>query len=167
MLDEIAKHLSESSIALSLIFGTIFVCVLINIYLTLFIAHAMRHSSKWPGKKQTISEAISSGEKLSICAVIGSGGHTTEMSALLSKLNPDLFIPRQYILAETDKMGMDKIMEVEKRLYSNQKVEENSEKTFSVNRIPRSREVGQSYVSAIFTTLWAILSCVKTIWTLK
>uniref|UniRef100_A0A914QAA4 UDP-N-acetylglucosamine transferase subunit ALG14 n=1 Tax=Panagrolaimus davidi TaxID=227884 RepID=A0A914QAA4_9BILA len=128
----------------------------------------MRHSSKWPGKGKKLSDAISLNEKVSLCAVIGSGGHTGEMSILLSQLNSDLFSPRHYIIAETDKMGIDKIMEVEKGLYSKQKNRSmKAEETFTVTKIPRSREVGQSYFSSIFTTLWAIINSVIAVWKIK
>ena len=167
MFDDIVNFLSNSSFALTIIFGSIFICVIINVFLTLYIAFAMRHSSKWPGKGQTLTDAITSGETLTLCSIIGSGGHTTEMSSLLSQLNPDLFLHRHYILAETDKMGLNKIMDTETLLFSKQTTEVKTSDIFTVTKIPRSREVGQSYISSIFTTLWAMICCVKAVWKIK
>uniref|UniRef100_A0AC34GVS0 UDP-N-acetylglucosamine transferase subunit ALG14 n=1 Tax=Panagrolaimus sp. ES5 TaxID=591445 RepID=A0AC34GVS0_9BILA len=115
-----------------------------------------------------LCDVISAGEKVSLCAVIGSGGHTGEMSTLLLQLNSDLFIPRHYVVAETDKMGIDKVMEIEKELYAKQKNHSmKADEIFTVTKIPRSREVGQSYFSSIFTTLWAIFSSILAVWRLK
>uniref|UniRef100_A0A914Y096 UDP-N-acetylglucosamine transferase subunit ALG14 n=1 Tax=Panagrolaimus superbus TaxID=310955 RepID=A0A914Y096_9BILA len=120
------------------------------------------------GNKKNLADAISSGEKLSLCAVIGSGGHTSEMSTLLSQLNSDLFIPRHYIVAETDEMRIDKVMEIEKDLYEKQTNHlMKTNEIFTVKKIPRSREVEQSYFSSIFTTLWAIFSSIMAVWKLK
>ena len=165
MLDSISEVLINSNLALFIIFGTIFTCLFINGLITLVIAHAMRHSYKWPGDSKKILEAVSEGKTLKLCTVIGSGGHTTEMTNLLKQLNPDLFNDRFYIVAETDKLGVDKVMEAEKELHSKKQNEKKD--LFEVVRIPRSREVGQSYVSSIFTTLWAILMSIKEIWRIK
>jgi len=75
-----------------------------------------------------------------------SGGHTTEMLRLLGSLSV-YYQPRIYVLAETDKMSAEKITSFEK----------NRTEEFKLLRIPRSREVHQSWLSTIFTTLNAIL----------
>uniref|UniRef100_A0A7E4W917 UDP-N-acetylglucosamine transferase subunit ALG14 n=1 Tax=Panagrellus redivivus TaxID=6233 RepID=A0A7E4W917_PANRE len=160
MFDALADALSSSPTAVAIIFGTIFVFVVINVFLTLFIAHTMRHAGDWPGLGQTVTAGAA--DPLRLCAVIGSGGHTTEMTNLLKTLSPDLFANRTYIVAETDKMGIDKVMAVEKEIHSRSSNPDSDK--FTVETIPRSREVGQSYVSSIFTTIWASLASVKTVW---
>ena len=165
MLDSISETLINSNFALFIIFGTIFTCLFINGLVTLIIAHVMRHSLKWPGNSKSILEAISEGKTLRLCTVIGSGGHTMEMTSFLKQLNPDLFNDRFYIVAETDKLGVDKVMEAEKELHS-KKINENKD-FFEVIKIPRSREVGQSYFSSIFTTLWATFLSIKEVWRIK
>lgn len=60
--------------------------------------------------------------------------------------------PRIYIVAETDKMSVVKIDSFEK---SKNKEDENKSE-FRIVQIPRSREVSQSWLSTIFTTLNAL-----------
>jgi len=82
--------------------------------------------------------------------VLGSGGHTTEMLWLLGSLPEeasgttmglDSLAPRRYLIADTDKMSQTKL--------------DAFDKGGKVIRVKRSREVGQSYITSIFTTLLA------------
>ncbi|KMZ71714.1 UDP-N-acetylglucosamine transferase subunit ALG14, related [Zostera marina] len=88
--------------------------------------------------------------------VLGSGGHTAEMLNLLVVLDMDKFGPRIYVAAETDNMSLEKAGVFENKLMADR------EKNYSKNsehpkfmKIYRSREVGQSYVTSIGTTLIA------------
>ena len=83
----------------------------------------------------------------------GSGGHTAELLQLLKCL-PHTYNPRHYIMAATDKMSEDKIVRFEN---SESGGAGNVVSRVTVSRIPRSREVGQGYLSSIFTTLYAQL----------
>ncbi|KAI5331928.1 hypothetical protein L3X38_022055 [Prunus dulcis] len=83
-------------------------------------------------------------QPLSTLIVLGSGGHTAEMINLLSVLQKDRFAPRFYIAAATDNMSLQKA-----RL-----LEETSSSQFM--QIYRSREVGQSYITSVWTTLIAL-----------
>ncbi|XP_008225350.1 PREDICTED: UDP-N-acetylglucosamine transferase subunit ALG14 homolog [Prunus mume] len=83
-------------------------------------------------------------QPLSTLVVLGSGGHTAEMINLLSVLQKDRFAPRFYIAAATDNMSLQKA-----RL-----LEETSSSQFM--QIYRSREVGQSYITSVWTTLIAL-----------
>lgn len=83
-------------------------------------------------------------QPLSTLIVLGSGGHTAEMINLLSVLQKDRFSPRFYIAAATDNMSLQKA-----RL-----LEETSSAQFM--QIYRSREVGQSYITSVWTTLIAL-----------
>lgn len=76
------------------------------------------------------------------------GGHTSEMFKFLSTLNHEYY-PRTYVLANTDSGSYAKIELFESGLNQN----------YEVIKIPRSREVGQSYVSSLFSTIYSILSC--------
>eukprot|EP01114_Cavostelium_apophysatum_P022358 TRINITY_DN8062_c0_g1_i1.p1 TRINITY_DN8062_c0_g1~~TRINITY_DN8062_c0_g1_i1.p1 ORF type:complete len:401 (-),score=60.72 TRINITY_DN8062_c0_g1_i1:44-1246(-) len=80
--------------------------------------------------------------------VLGSGGHTGEMFPWLETLDPSVFTPRTYIVAQTDKGSAEKAKAFEKKLG----------KEANIQIIPRSREVGQSYFTSVFTTLKALLS---------
>ncbi|XP_031257277.1 UDP-N-acetylglucosamine transferase subunit ALG14 isoform X2 [Pistacia vera] len=94
-----------------------------------------------------------SSQPLSTLVVLGSGGHTAEMMNLLSVLQMDRFAPRFYIAAATDNMSLQKA-----RVFEDSLVHKNGVKGSSARfiQIYRSREVGQSYITSVWTTLLAI-----------
>ncbi|KAJ0082402.1 hypothetical protein Patl1_10144 [Pistacia atlantica] len=75
------------------------------------------------------------------------------MMNLLSVLQMDRFAPRFYIAAATDNMSLQK-----SRVFEDSLVHKNLVKGSSAQfmQIYRSREVGQSYISSVWTTLLAI-----------
>ncbi|OCT82829.1 UDP-N-acetylglucosamine transferase subunit ALG14 homolog [Xenopus laevis] len=87
---------------------------------------------------------------VSLMVVAGSGGHTTEILRLLSSLSKS-YSPTHYVLAETDKMSEDKI-----HLFENIRTSGISKSKYSIHRIPRSREVRQSWSSSFLTTLQSL-----------
>ncbi|GAB1600092.1 UDP-N-acetylglucosamine transferase subunit ALG14 homolog [Argonauta hians] len=90
----------------------------------------------------------------STLVVVGSGGHTMEMIQLLSGLT-EKYHPRHYVVANSDKFSDTKIEEFEKR----RSLGDDSDKAYKVYHIPRSREVGQSYISSIISTIYACFYC--------
>uniref|UniRef100_A0A8R1IEI1 UDP-N-acetylglucosamine transferase subunit ALG14 n=1 Tax=Caenorhabditis japonica TaxID=281687 RepID=A0A8R1IEI1_CAEJA len=110
----------------------LFGILLVTAFLSFLVRHS-NHSSKIKPKKANAS----------LCAVLGSGGHTTEMLELIKNFDNE-FNMRIYIIADTDTISEDKAVAHEKS--------RNNEK-FVVEKIPRSREVGQSYFSSVFSTL--------------
>ncbi|PQM37335.1 UDP-N-acetylglucosamine transferase subunit ALG14 homolog [Prunus yedoensis var. nudiflora] len=101
------------------------------------------HRTGKPPKPRS-SKGSAPQQPLSTLIVLGSGGHTAEMINLLSVLQKDRFAPRFYIAAATDNMSLQKA-----RL-----LEETSSSQFM--QIYRSREVGQSYITSVWTTLIAL-----------
>jgi beta-1,4-N-acetylglucosaminyltransferase len=116
------------------------------------------------------------GPPLKTLIVLGSGGHTAEMFALLRWLPPTRYAPRTYVIADTDTTSMAKVTaheaEIAQRyartdeygrgdngqirvdtMTSDVSSLETRLPTHFVKTHPRSREVGQSYASSIFTTL--------------
>ncbi|KAK9094866.1 hypothetical protein Scep_026335 [Stephania cephalantha] len=95
-------------------------------------------------------------QSVSTLIVLGSGGHTAEMLNLVAVLQKDKFTPRIYIAASTDNMSLQKASALEASL-----VDERDDGTMSKKalfmQIYRSREVGQSYLTSIGTTLIAII----------
>lgn len=111
--------------------------------------------------------------------VLGSGGHTAEMLMLLDKLDPAAYSPRTYVVAETDRMSGQKALQRELNVVqataplAGDKAQQQSgtgrhktggeppssspSSAATIVRIPRSREVGQSYVTSVFTTLYSLL----------
>eukprot|EP00049_Salpingoeca_infusionum_P008886 m.147172 g.147172 ORF g.147172 m.147172 type:complete len:184 (-) comp14161_c0_seq1:196-747(-) len=77
---------------------------------------------------------------------LGSGGHTGEMVQLMTHLTEN-YSPRLYMLVDGDAISEAKAQVFEKQTYNEQA---------QIVKIPRSRRVGQSYLTSIFTTLWAL-----------
>ncbi|CAB4000570.1 UDP-N-acetylglucosamine transferase subunit ALG14 homolog [Paramuricea clavata] len=72
------------------------------------------------------------------------GGHTKEMLTLLTGMS-SCYYPRIYIVANTDNMSAEKIKNFEK------------ENKYEFEKIPRSREVHQSWSSTVITTFKSVL----------
>ncbi|KAK1618955.1 hypothetical protein QYE76_024472 [Lolium multiflorum] len=89
--------------------------------------------------------------------VLGSGGHTAEMMNIISELQKDRFTPRYYVAALTDNMSLPKAQVYEWSLIPAQGGREKIIENGQFTQIYRSREVGQSYVTSIATTLLAVL----------
>ncbi|XP_021500121.1 UDP-N-acetylglucosamine transferase subunit ALG14 homolog isoform X1 [Meriones unguiculatus] len=88
-------------------------------------------------------------ESLRVLIVAGSGGHTTEILRLVGSLSR-AYSPRYYVIAESDEMSAKKIHSFERARAERDSTNEYPPHLY---RIPRSREVHQSWLSSIFTTL--------------
>lgn len=88
-------------------------------------------------------------DPLSVLVVLGSGGHTTELLFMMQKLNIHHYHPIAYCKASTDTTSQDRL----RTTRNNNNNTRNSE--IIVYNLPRSREVGQSYISSAFSTLYA------------
>eukprot|EP00092_Neocalanus_flemingeri_P046248 GFUD01052010.1.p1 GENE.GFUD01052010.1~~GFUD01052010.1.p1 ORF type:complete len:208 (-),score=46.43 GFUD01052010.1:370-993(-) len=80
--------------------------------------------------------------------VLGSGGHTAEMLKLVQTLDKAVYTPRTYFIAQTDKFSRDKLAGCEAE-----------REDYSVCLIPRSREVAQSYMTSLPSTILSFLHC--------
>ncbi|EGR30618.1 udp-n-acetylglucosamine transferase subunit alg14, putative [Ichthyophthirius multifiliis] len=92
--------------------------------------------------------------KNGIMVVFGSGGHTTEMLFLLKNFNFKLFKNIYFVKAKSD---IDSKIRVEQ--FCNEQNNQLKIKNIIWIDIPRSREVGQSYFSSNFTTIYSIIFC--------
>ena len=99
--------------------------------------------------------------------VLGSGGHTTEMLEFVQSLSRQTYSPRCFVVASTDSGSPLALRRVERTLLD---VDDNDEgisrlidpKCDAVLlRVPRSREVKQSYVSSVWTTLVAFVAALR------
>lgn len=89
---------------------------------------------------------------------IGSGGHTTELLRIVKNLDLKKYEPRLYIVADNDFSSEVKIHEAEKSEIDN---------TYVISRIPRSRNVNQSYLSSVFSTLYSTLHTIPVVYNFK
>lgn len=80
--------------------------------------------------------------------VLGSGGHTSEMLHMVRQLDPKRYQPMEFVVADTDHTSVQRLQAL---IPGNQ---------HTVHTIPRSREVGQSYVSSLFSTLYALVHAI-------
>ncbi|XP_046332596.2 UDP-N-acetylglucosamine transferase subunit ALG14 homolog [Haliotis rufescens] len=87
----------------------------------------------------------------SLMVVVGSGGHTREVLCLVRQLGSH-YSPRYYVIADTDKMSEHKVHALEES-----RKEEQEQSQYFVIRIPRSRQVKQSWVSTVLSTLYAAI----------
>ncbi|XP_068154761.1 UDP-N-acetylglucosamine transferase subunit ALG14 [Drosophila tropicalis] len=92
--------------------------------------------------------------------ILGSGGHTAEMckinQALLDTGNEEnafLYQPIRYIVANSDETSQQHLL-----------TQMPQAKLDDFITVPRSRSVGQSWISSIFTTLWALAWSCWLIW---
>lgn len=91
--------------------------------------------------------------------VLGSGGHTAEMFYDLASLRPWAGrLQFTYLVAETDKGSAAKAEAFEAERGADDKTP-----SADIRRVPRAREVGQSYVSSVFTTLKAALASARVV----
>lgn len=91
-----------------------------------------------------------------------SGGHTAEMMSLVRVMDLKRYAPRHYIAGATDNMSLPRAERVEAELLKSAQFSDQDTKAADewlqrsqYSKIYRSREVGQSYVTSVFTTLWA------------
>lgn len=82
--------------------------------------------------------------------VLGSGGHTSEMMSLVAALDKKRYHPRHYVIASSDPLSLEKVKQFEEPSTS-------TANNFYWTPVFRSRNVHQSYISSVFTTLIAFL----------
>jgi beta-1,4-N-acetylglucosaminyltransferase len=87
--------------------------------------------------------------KIQTLIVLGSGGHTAEMLTMTKHLDPAHY-RTTYLKAATDTTSRQRL---------GNGAGNKDDPPIIVHDIPRSREVGQSYLSSIFTTLQAQWYC--------
>jgi hypothetical protein len=132
---------------------------------TVYLLHSVRKIRQMKDPR-TISplanllskENTTSKRPLKTLVVLGSGGHTTEMLHLIKNLNPDHYYPVVLVVATTDTTSLRRVQAYPHSLpIQNKKnlIEEENNYGDRIFRIPRSREVGQSYWSSILTTMYS------------
>ena len=110
----------------------------VGLLVALWIWLRLRHPP--PGKRRVL-------------VVLGSGGHTTEMFYALRTLEWSDFQP-SYVVADTDAGSARKAAAFEAG-YG---------RGADLRAVPRAREVGQSYATSAFTTLWAFWRSLSVVW---
>jgi beta-1,4-N-acetylglucosaminyltransferase len=96
-------------------------------------------------RRSSLTRPLRATGPIKTLVVLGSGGHTTEMLQLLSALDPSLYTPLLYVVADTDDTSERRF-----KAFGGRQPD-------GVFTIPRSREVGQSYLSSVGSTLYSFL----------
>ncbi|MCO5591023.1 hypothetical protein L7F22_044999 [Adiantum nelumboides] len=87
-----------------------------------------------------------------MCKFLSKGGHTAEMLNVINFLDKQRFYPRVYIAALTDNMSLSRAATMEERVGTSSALHKGNVRYI---QIYRSREVGQSYITSILTTIIA------------
>ena len=106
--------------------------------------------------KEWCLNGIKEEKKTKMCVVLGSGGHTMEMLHVMKPFDKEYHQNIEkidFIIAESDTISSQKIEDIQS--------------TKEIHKIPRSRKVGQSYFTSIFTTLYSLLICFQMMFTLS
>ena len=96
------------------------------------------------------------GSKIATLVVLGSGGHTAEMLRLITDFDFGRYTPLTLVTAATDTTS---------RAKAERELPQAALATARWVQIPRAREVGQSFVTSVPSTLHALWACVHLIWT--
>ena len=116
-----------------------FIIVLISIIILIYFSLVQIY-------KKSITKRLRR-QKLVTLVVFGSGGHTTEMMSILTGLDSSIFSQLHFVIAFNDKITYEK-------LATNDSILKHF--TFRIEKIPRAREVGQSYLVATIKTISAL-----------
>ncbi|XP_074655248.1 UDP-N-acetylglucosamine transferase subunit ALG14-like [Tubulanus polymorphus] len=124
------------------------ILLVVGCLLSLRVIYVIRKIRSFRTMKSSRIREQSSTATMKTMIIAGSGGHSTEILRLLSGIDTTRYKPRVYVVANTDRMSDGKITNFEK----------NGEH-FEIVRIPRSREVKQSWSTTVWSTLVACLYC--------
>ena len=81
------------------------------------------------------------------------------MISLIKGFNVELYNPFVFVHANTDTNSMKYVEKADVLIFGID--DEQLPFAYSTRIIPRSREVGQSYISSVFSTIKAFLSCMR------
>jgi len=94
------------------------------------------------------SAKAKTGRSVKTLAVLGSGGHTAELLAVLGDLDRQQYRPLVYVRAQSDGNSAPNVVKFEST---------RNNPNYAIRVIPRSREVAQNWLSSAVTTGWALL----------
>jgi len=159
---ELASKLNELGIIVLIPHPTSLLNILKNADLTLNIDLNLLHHHNFGDFLRDncqLSANATQDKPIKVLIILGSGGHTTEMIKVLSHIDLSVYKPRIYCVAKTDKISVTKLKQFEENNYLEVKGDH-----FNVKMIPRSREVGQSYLTSIWTTIFALFASINVVY---
>lgn len=156
----VATVLSMEALAgLGLLLLVVVVIRIVQIYRD--IQHNRIHTSN------PLLEGIKGHQRTKPCktmVVLGSGGHTSEMLHMVQQLDASLYRPLIFVVAATDHTSVRRLEATLPATActgtSTGAGATDDAKKHTIYTIPRSREVGQSYISSLGTTLYALVHAI-------
>ena len=91
-----------------------------------------------------------------LMVVFGSGGHTSEMLMMLDKFNTEKYGRVYFVISMSDGWSQTKITDYMANHFTHKRDLKTNPGNIEIVRIFRSREVKQSYITSVFTTLVAL-----------
>lgn len=153
----------------------LFACPLVAICRVIYLvwqARRKRKSFVWPladdaataGNDLSSSTPTPRSERnaLRTLVVLGSGGHTSEMIQLIRNLPPERYHPLEFVKASTDTTSVGRL-QAARLIVSASPITSKTVLPPAVHEIPRAREVGQSYISSVYSTIHAFLYAMRLI----
>lgn len=126
--------------------GAILALIFVLTFRVLFIYREMQRVRCQGGNFQSNDSPRK--EPCRTLVVLGSGGHTSEMLHMIRQLDASNYHPMIFVVASTDHTSLERLKAT---MPSNFQKSNNQ-----IYTIPRSREVGQSYLTSLFTTIYAL-----------
>jgi len=99
-------------------------------------------------RTKTAAAVLATGESVKTMVFFGSGGHTTEMMRLVQGMDARRYSPVCFAIGHTDVTSIDKVHSAKPPLPL--------QKNASWLRVYRNREVKQSWLSTVFTSIWSL-----------
>ncbi|KAI9829067.1 MAG: UDP-N-acetylglucosamine transferase subunit [Thelocarpon impressellum] len=99
--------------------------------------------------------------------VLGSGGHTAEMLAMLQRgggLDPAMYTHRSYVVSEGDAFGAGKAEELEAGLVSVNALPAEGKPAatgYDISTVPRARKIHQPLLTTPFSALRCLIACIR------
>lgn len=96
--------------------------------------------------------------------VLGSGGHSAEMFAILKDLDTSLYTHRSYVVSEGDQFGASKAVDFERSILKKRKygVTPTSQKgvlDYDIYVVPRARKIHQTLFTTPISAFRCLISC--------
>lgn len=135
------------------------ILILCTLLLVLFILRALFYIANLNNNTNTFGSEV---KRLKTIICMGSGGHTAEMLRILDKMNTSCYSPRLYVIANSDKTSETKV-----NSFENEGLIDNPDTDYSIVKISRSRQVSQSYISSVWTTLFSIMTSIPMVFKYK
>lgn len=101
--------------------------------------------------------------------MLGSGGHTAEMLALLADLDTTSYTHRTYIISSGDEFSVRKAVDFEEKLATRSGLDKPDVKaatnadipsSYSLHFVPRARKIHQSLLTAPLSSLQCFVACI-------